>query len=158
KGAGLQALLTRHGAVVGFRTTAGRAAVEPLRLVSLPVCRRVLQLSGPPRLQGKVLSGVAAAVSRLPRRIQAAADPGRHLGTRRRRISEDPAQAMISAVLAAAVTLTVPTFGTVSLYQPASPSDVVLLVSGDAGVTDEVTAIAEQLRGGGALVIAIDLR
>jgi type IV secretory pathway VirJ component len=66
---------------------------------------------------------------------------------------------MISAVLAVAVTLTVPTFGTVSLYQPAaSPSDVVLLVSGDAGVTDEVTAIAEQLRGRGALVIAIDLR
>jgi len=66
---------------------------------------------------------------------------------------------MISAVLAIAVTLTVPTFGTVSLHQPAaSPSDVVLLVSGDAGVTDEVTAIAEQLRGRGALVIAIDLR
>ena len=66
---------------------------------------------------------------------------------------------MIAAVFAVAATLTVPTFGSVSLYQPAaSPSEVVLLVSGDAGVSAEVVAIAEQLRSRGVLVVAIDLR
>jgi len=66
---------------------------------------------------------------------------------------------MIGAAFAVAATLTVPTFGTVTLYQPAaSPSEVALLVSGDAGVTAEIAAIAEQLRIRGALVVAIDLR
>jgi type IV secretory pathway VirJ component len=66
---------------------------------------------------------------------------------------------MISLVLALATTLTVPTFGAVTLHQPpATPSDVVLLVSGDSGPTPEVVTMAEKLRERGALVVAIDLR
>jgi type IV secretory pathway VirJ component len=66
---------------------------------------------------------------------------------------------MIGFVLAVAATLTVPTFGKVVLYQPsAAPSEVVLLVSGDRGVTPATVTIAEQLRDRGALVVGIDLR
>jgi type IV secretory pathway VirJ component len=62
-------------------------------------------------------------------------------------------------VLAVAATLTVPTFGRVVLYQPsAAPSEVVLLVSGDRGVTPEIVTTAGQLRDRGALVVGIDLR
>ena len=66
---------------------------------------------------------------------------------------------MIGFVLTVAATLTVPTFGTVVLYQPsAAPSEVVLFVSGDHGVTPAIITIAEQLRDRGALVVGIDLR
>ncbi len=52
---------------------------------------------------------------------------------------------MIGSVLAVAATLTVPTFGTVVLYQPsAAPSEVVLFVSGDRGVTPAIITIAKQ--------------
>jgi type IV secretory pathway VirJ component len=62
-------------------------------------------------------------------------------------------------LFALAATLTVPTFGTVVLYQPSgAPSEVVLLVSSDHGVTPDVVAIAGQFRDRGALVVGIDLR
>jgi len=56
-------------------------------------------------------------------------------------------------------TVTVPTFGRVVLYPPASePEQVVLFISGDGGWNLGVVAMAERLRDLGALVIGIDIR
>jgi type IV secretory pathway VirJ component len=59
----------------------------------------------------------------------------------------------------AAQTITVPTFGTVTIYQPdASPQEIVLFLSGDGGWNLGVRGMAERLRGAGALVVGIDIR
>ena len=56
-------------------------------------------------------------------------------------------------------TLTVPTFGTVTIYQPdTSPQQVVLFLSGDGGWKRGVIGMAEGLRRAGALVVGIDIR
>lgn len=56
-------------------------------------------------------------------------------------------------------TLTVPTFGQVTLYIPSTtPSEVVLFISGDGGWNLGVVAMAERLRDLGALVVGIDIR
>ena len=56
-------------------------------------------------------------------------------------------------------TMTVPTFGTVTVYQgPGVPKAVVLFVSGDGGWNLGVIPMAEQLRDAGALVVGIDIR
>jgi type IV secretory pathway VirJ component len=56
-------------------------------------------------------------------------------------------------------TITVPTFGTVTIYQPdASPEEIVLFLSGDGGWNLGVRGMAERLRGAGALVVGIDVR
>jgi len=58
-----------------------------------------------------------------------------------------------------AETMTVPTFGTVTLYRgPGTPRQVVLFVSGDGGWNLGVVPMAEQLRDAGALVVGIDIR
>jgi type IV secretory pathway VirJ component len=58
-----------------------------------------------------------------------------------------------------AQTITVPTFGTVTTYQPeAPPQEVVLFVSGDGGWNLGVIGMAERLRRAGALVVGIDIR
>lgn len=58
-----------------------------------------------------------------------------------------------------AETLTVPTFGTVTIYQGrGTPKQVVLFISGDGGWNLGVVAMAEQLRDEGALVVGIDIR
>jgi type IV secretory pathway VirJ component len=55
--------------------------------------------------------------------------------------------------------LTVPGFGQVMVYAPrASPSQVVLFVSGDGGWNLGVIPMAETLRDRGALVVGIDIR
>src|SRR5512138_56731 len=55
--------------------------------------------------------------------------------------------------------LRVPGFGDVSLYTPdGAPSEVVLFISGDGGWNLGVVAMAERLRGMGALVAGIDIR
>jgi len=57
------------------------------------------------------------------------------------------------------LTVTVPTFGTVTIYQPdASPQQVVLFLSGDGGWNLGVIGMAERLRRAGALVVGIDTR
>ena len=59
----------------------------------------------------------------------------------------------------AAQTLTVPAFGTVTIYQPdTSPQQVVLFLSGDGGWKRGVIGMAERLRRAGALVVGIDIR
>ena len=59
----------------------------------------------------------------------------------------------------ASTTLTVPTFGTVTLYQPTTtPTQVVLFLSGDGGWNLGVVPMAEMLRREGALVVGIDIR
>ncbi len=56
-------------------------------------------------------------------------------------------------------TLTVPVFGTVTVYRPAAaPQQVVLFISGDGGWNLGVVDMAEQLRDAGALVVGIDVR
>ncbi|MEZ5319094.1 MAG: AcvB/VirJ family lysyl-phosphatidylglycerol hydrolase [Vicinamibacterales bacterium] len=56
-------------------------------------------------------------------------------------------------------TLTVPTFGEVTLYKPARPAEqVVLFISGDGGWNLGVVSMAERLRDQGALVVGIDVR
>ena len=56
-------------------------------------------------------------------------------------------------------TLTVPTFGTVTIYRPAkAPDQVVLFLSGDGGWNLGVVPMAEMLRREGALVVGIDIR
>ena len=58
-----------------------------------------------------------------------------------------------------AQTLTVPTFGRVSVYQPdTAPHEVVLFLSGDGGWNLGVIGMAERLRRAGALVVGIDIR
>ena len=58
-----------------------------------------------------------------------------------------------------AETLTVPTFGTVTIYRGAgTPRHVVLFISGDGGWNLGVVGMAEQLRDAGALVVGIDIR
>jgi type IV secretory pathway VirJ component len=58
-----------------------------------------------------------------------------------------------------AQTFTVPTFGTVTTYQPdGPPQEVVLFVSGDGGWNLGVVGMAERLRREGALVVGIDIR
>ena len=60
---------------------------------------------------------------------------------------------------AGAQTLTVPTFGTVTIYQPDTPpQEVVLFLSGDGGWNLGVIGMAERLRRAGALVVGIDIR
>ena len=55
--------------------------------------------------------------------------------------------------------MTVPTFGTVTLYHaPDVPKAVVLFVSGDGGWNQGVVAMAGLLRDAGALVVGIDIR
>ena len=64
-------------------------------------------------------------------------------------------------VWAAPVTQTVamPSFGTVTIYQPdASPQEVVLFLSGDGGWNLGVIGMAQRLRRAGALVVGIDIR
>ena len=59
----------------------------------------------------------------------------------------------------AAQTLIVPTFGKVTIYQPdTSPQQVVLFLSGDGGWNLGVIGMAERLRRAGALVVGIDNR
>jgi type IV secretory pathway VirJ component len=56
-------------------------------------------------------------------------------------------------------TFTVPTFGQVAVYRPASaPSQVVLFISGDGGWNLGVVSMAERLRDLGALVVGLDIR
>jgi type IV secretory pathway VirJ component len=56
-------------------------------------------------------------------------------------------------------TLTVPTFGTVTIYQGSKPPrEVVLFISGDGGWNLGVVPMAERLRDLGALVVGIDIR
>ena len=58
-----------------------------------------------------------------------------------------------------AETMTVPTFGTVTIYQgPGTPQQVVLFLSGDGGWNLGVVGMAERLRDAGALVVGIDIR
>ena len=58
-----------------------------------------------------------------------------------------------------AQTLTVPTFGTVTIYRPDTPpQQVVLFLSGDGGWNLGVIGMAERLRRAGALVVGIDIR
>ena len=55
--------------------------------------------------------------------------------------------------------MTVPSFGTVTIYAPqGAPKAVVLFVSGDGGWSLGVVPMAEQLRAAGALVVGIDIR
>jgi type IV secretory pathway VirJ component len=55
--------------------------------------------------------------------------------------------------------LTFPPFGTLTLYRPAAtPTSVVLFVSGDGGWSLGVVGMAERLRNAGALVVGIDVR
>jgi len=55
--------------------------------------------------------------------------------------------------------MTVPSFGTVTIYAPqGAPKAVVLFVSGDGGWSLGVIPMAEQLRAAGALVVGIDIR
>ena len=59
----------------------------------------------------------------------------------------------------AAQTFTVPTFGRVTIYQPdTAPQQVVLFLSGDGGWNLGVIGMAEQLRRAGALIVGIDIR
>ncbi len=56
-------------------------------------------------------------------------------------------------------TITVPAFGTVTIYQPdGAPQQIVLFLSGDGGWNLGVIGMAERLRGAGALVVGIDTR
>ena len=56
-------------------------------------------------------------------------------------------------------TITAPGFGTVTIYQPdTSPQQVVLFLSGDGGWNLGVIGMAERLRRAGALVVGIDIR
>jgi type IV secretory pathway VirJ component len=56
-------------------------------------------------------------------------------------------------------TMKAPSFGTVTIYSPASaPKSVVLFISGDGGWNRGVVAMAQQLRDAGALVAGIDIR
>jgi type IV secretory pathway VirJ component len=56
-------------------------------------------------------------------------------------------------------TMTVPSFGAVTIYRGAKPpAQVVLFVSGDGGWNLGVVAMAERLRDAGALVAGIDIR
>jgi type IV secretory pathway VirJ component len=59
-------------------------------------------------------------------------------------------------------TMKAPSFGTVTIYSPASaqgpPKSVVLFISGDGGWNRGVVPMAEQLRDAGALVAGIDIR
>ena len=60
---------------------------------------------------------------------------------------------------AAPETQTVPTFGTITIYQPETPpQEVVLFLSGDGGWNLGVIGMAERLRRAGALVVGIDTR
>lgn len=56
-------------------------------------------------------------------------------------------------------TVTVPTFGQITIYQPEGPPDqVVLFISGDGGWNLGVVSMADRLRDLGALVVGIDIR
>ena len=56
-------------------------------------------------------------------------------------------------------TITVPTFGTVTIYEPdGAPQQTVLFLSGDGGWNLGVIGMAERLRRAGALVVGIDIR
>jgi len=56
-------------------------------------------------------------------------------------------------------TIAVPTFGTVTIYQPDTPpQEVVLFLSGDGGWNLGVIGMAQRLRREGALVVGIDIR
>ncbi len=56
-------------------------------------------------------------------------------------------------------TLTVPTFGTVTIYRGSqAPREVVLFISGDGGWNLGVVPMAERLRDLGALVVGVDIR
>ena len=56
-------------------------------------------------------------------------------------------------------TITVPTFGQVTIYPPEGPPDqVVLFISGDGGWNLGVVSMADRLRDLGALVVGIDIR
>ena len=56
-------------------------------------------------------------------------------------------------------TIAMPTFGTVTIYQPdTSPQEVVLFLSGDGGWNLGVVGMAQRLRREGALVVGIDIR
>lgn len=58
-----------------------------------------------------------------------------------------------------ASTFSVPTFGTVTVYEPrGAPEQVVLFISGDGGWNLGVVPMAQQLRDAGALVVGIDIR
>jgi type IV secretory pathway VirJ component len=55
--------------------------------------------------------------------------------------------------------VTVPTFGQITIYRPvAAIQSVVLFISGDGGWNLGVVAMAERLRGFGALVVGVDIR
>ena len=70
-----------------------------------------------------------------------------------------PLAASPPATAQRAVTMTVPAFGTVTIYRGARPPEqVVLFVSGDGGWNLGVVGMAEALRDAGALVVGIDIR
>jgi type IV secretory pathway VirJ component len=58
-----------------------------------------------------------------------------------------------------AETMTIPTFGTATIYRGTQPpSEIVLFLSGDGGWNLGVVAMAERLRDAGALVVGLDTR
>src|SRR5882762_1318509 len=89
--AGVSLVLARHGAALGVRAIAGRAALDAARFVSLHARRDVLQLPGAARLQGQVPPGLAVAVPGVSGRPDPAADAcGRGRADRRRLLPDPP--------------------------------------------------------------------
>src|SRR6267143_1632747 len=89
--AGVSLVLARHGAALGVRAIAGRAALDAARFVSLHARRDVLQLPGAARLQGQVPPGLAVAIPGVSGRPDPAADAcGRGRADRRRLLPDPP--------------------------------------------------------------------
>ena len=83
-------------------------------------------------------------------------------------MTRSAAAVMVAVILAAGAdawaapetqTLAMPTFGTVTIYQPDAPAqEVVLFLSGDGGWNLGVIGMAQRLQRAGALVVGIDIR
>src|SRR4029078_13536916 len=87
---GLPALLARDGTALRLPALAIRLAVAARRRLPLRARRSRLPLPWAARVQGEVQPRVGAALSRLPGRPRAAADPRRRLGADRRRLPPHP--------------------------------------------------------------------
>ncbi len=179
QGARIRVVQPRHGAARGTGASPPGAALAQDRTPGVPLRRELLQLRGPPSVQGEVPSAVGAALPRRARRHGTAAGAARRDRAHRARSAAEShscragaggmrqaaaiaALLVLSAVAAAAgaaeTTLEEGRLGTVTLYEPASaPKELVLFISGDGGWISGVIEMAGHFAEEGALVAGIDI-